>query len=255
MPQNQYLLAVAVVAALLSLIEILDFFELPFESSLSLVGASAVFSALASSLLPVGYMGLFVLMFLESLSLPIPSEVFLPMAGYLVFTGKISFGPALAVATLGGLLGSLAIFYLALILGRPIVYSLATKLGVSRNSLGKSEKWLSGKGSLMVFVARFIPGIRSSISIPAGALKMDVLRFSIVTVLGSLGWSFILMYIGYSIGPASKFSSPISSGLLDQIGIYVVAILSISYVVHFLYRKFKMKTSSTLPARSESLKI
>ena len=205
-PQNQWLFSAALVLAILSLFEILDFYELPFESALSFGSASQFLPGLTSTLLASGYLGLFALMLLESMALPIPSEVFLPMAGYLVYAGKMSFGAALTVSTLGGLAGSLIIFYLALILGRPVVYSIARKVGVSKDSLAKSEGWLSGKGSVAVLIARFIPGIRSTISVPAGALKMNVLRFSIVTVLGSLGWSFLLMYIGYSIGPVSKLS-------------------------------------------------
>ena len=203
-PQSQWIFSIALIAAALSLFEILDFYEIPFESALSFGSASHVFPGLTSALLASGYLGLFALMLLESMALPIPSEVFLPMAGYLVYTGKMSFGAALTVSTLGGLIGSLLIFYLALLVGRPVMYSIARKVGVSRNSLAKSENWLSGKGSIAVLIARFVPGLRSAISIPAGALKMNVLRFSIVTIIGSFGWSFFLIYIGYSLGPATK---------------------------------------------------
>ena len=180
------------------------------------------------------------------MALPIPSEVFLPMTGYLIYTGKMSFGAALAVSTLGGLVGSLLIFYLALILGRPVVYSIARRVGVSKDSLAKSEGWLSGKGSVAVLIARFVPGIRSSISIPAGALKMNVMRFSIVTAIGSLGWSFLLMYIGYSIGPASNLTSPISSSLIGQVVLYAVALVSVSYSLYYLVVKYEGRKKSAL---------
>jgi membrane protein DedA with SNARE-associated domain len=235
----------------LSLFEIIDLYELPFESALTLGGSSHLLAGLTSSLLAAGYLGLFALMVLESMALPIPSEVFIPMAGYLVFAGKMSFGIALTVITVGGLVGSLIIFYLALILGRPVVYSLARKIGINESSLIKLEKWLSGKGSIAVFIARFVPGIRSSISIPAGALKMNLTRFSIVTVLGTLGWSFLLMYAGYMLGPV-KFGSGTSSALLDQLILYVVAIVSVSYAIYFLVHKFRVKESN-IASRVEPL--
>jgi len=244
-PQSQWIFSAALVFAALSLFEILDLYELPFESAFSFGSATHFLPGLTSALLASGYLGLFALMLLESMALPIPSEVFLPMTGYLIYTGKMSFGAALAVSTLGGLVGSLLIFYLAMILGRPIVYSIARRVGVSKVSLAESEGWLSGKGSVAVLIARFVPGIRSSISIPAGVLKMNVGRFSIVTAAGSLGWSFILMYIGYSIDPAN-LASPISSSLIGEVVLYAVAIVSVSYSLYYLLAKYERSRKSAL---------
>jgi len=234
------------------LVEIIDFFELPFESSL---GSSQIFTGVTSSLFALGYLGLLALMFLESLSLPIPSEVFLPLVGYLIFSGKMAFAPALVVTTIGGLAGSLVIFYLGLLLGRPLVYALAERIGISRKSLGRLENWLSGKGSVVVLLARFIPGIRSSISIPAGVLKMNVIRFSVVTLVGSFGWSLLLMYIGYSLGPLSKIGGLTSSGLFDQAILYVIALASISYIIYyFIQRSGARRTNiSVQPQTSPSI--
>jgi membrane protein DedA with SNARE-associated domain len=202
---------------------------------------SQIFGGLTDTLLASGYAGLFALMLLESMALPIPSEVFLPMAGYLIFAGKMSFVGALTVTTAGGLIGSLVIFYIALILGRPVVYSLAGKFGVSNESLMKSEKWLSGKGSIAVFIARFLPGVRSSISIPAGALKMNTLRFSIVTVLGSLGWSLVLIYLGYAAGTVLKTGAPLFSSVMSQILIYAIAAISVSYVLYYIVARLSRR--------------
>ncbi len=244
---NQWLFSLALIASVVSLFEIVDLYEFPFESAFNFGGTSQLLSGPTSSLLAAGYAGLFALMLLESMALPIPSEVFLPMTGYLVFAGKMSFGIALAISTIGGLAGSLVIFCLGLILGRPVVYSVAKKIGISQNLLLKSEKWLSGNGSFTVFIARFVPGIRSAISVPAGVLKMNVMRFSIVTVLGSLGWSALLMYFGYSMGQVSKNASPLIGGLIDQLLLYAVATVSILYVIYYLVQRFKVNQSKSHP--------
>jgi len=232
---SSYFLLASVVAAV-SLVEILDYFALPFESVIAgSMNGSTFLSGLVSIMFASGYVGLFILMFLENMSLPIPSEVFLPLAGYLVFLGKMTFAAALSVSVFAGLLGSLAIYFIALSLGRPLVYGFAKKIGVSENSLTKSEAWLSGKGGvLLIFIARFIPGIRSSISLPAGVLKMEPIRFSLMTFIGTLGWSLLLIFIGYSTGRYWPVEVASFSGLLSQAVLYAVAVTSIFYVTLFL---------------------
>ena len=95
-PRSKYLAVVAVAALFLSVVELTDVFQLPFESSFGgAVASGGLFSmGLLTSLLNIGYAGLFILMAMESASLPIPSEVVLPFAGYLVFLGKMNFGLA-----------------------------------------------------------------------------------------------------------------------------------------------------------------
>lgn len=234
-PLSPWLFSLAIITSGLSLFEAIDIYELPFEKLLTF-GSSQAFSGTIGALMALGYPGLFLLMVLESMALPIPSEVFLPMAGYLVFVGKFSFVGVLAVSTIGGLVGSLLIFYASLLVGRPVVYSLAGRIGVSTSTLAKSEKWLSGRGSLAVLIARFVPGLRSAISIPAGALKMNVLKFSIVTLLGSFGWSLFLIYVGLSAGSLSR-PGVFSGGSVGTILIYGAAAISLSYLSYYVYAR------------------
>ena len=237
-PGSTWLFSLAAIATLLSLIEIVGVIEGPFEHLFSSLGVSSFFMGLISIAFTAGYIGLFVLMLLESMSLPIPSEVFLPLAGYFIYLGRMTFPTALAVSTAAGLIGSLVAYYLALALGPPIVYTLANRIGVSQGSLAKSETWLSGRGSIMILIARFIPGLRSSISFPAGVLKMNLARFSIMTLIGSFGWSALLIYLGYSAGALWQGESGVVSNVTFQVLPYVVALLSILYMVHFLWKRF-----------------
>jgi membrane protein DedA with SNARE-associated domain len=235
-PRNKYLALVAFGALFLSVVELTDIFQLPFESSFGGAASSGgLFSMnLLTSLLNIGYAGLFILMAMESASLPVPSEVVLPFAGYLVFLGKMNLGLAILDGAVALLVGALVDYYLALWLGRPVVYRLLGRMGISSTHLDNGERWVDSKGAWSVFVARFIPGIRSVISIPAGLLRMKLKPFVILTFAGSLIWSAVLIYVGYSAGPLWQSALDSLSLFAGQAALVVVAVLSVLYVVYFL---------------------
>lgn len=235
-PRNRYLAAVAVAAFCLSVVELSDVFDLPFGGKVGAAFTSgSVFSTdVLTSMLNIGYAGLFVLMAMESAALPIPSEVVLPLAGYLVFSGKMNLGLAIAVATAAGVTGSLVDYYLALFLGRPVLYAIFGKVGISPSRLDDGERWVDSKGSLSVLVGRFIPGVRSVISIPAGILKMRLGIFVALTAVGSFVWSVVLIYLGYSAGPLWQSALGSFSDVATQVGLVLVAGLSVAYLVYYL---------------------
>ncbi|MDA4118158.1 MAG: DedA family protein [Thaumarchaeota archaeon] len=234
-PWSRYLAAVAVAAFCLSILEIVDAFEFPFEANLAReVASGSLFSTdLLASFLNIGYAGLFALMLLESASAPIPSEVVLPFAGYLAFLGRLNLGLAILVSTAAGLIGALIDYYLALKLGRPIVYRLMRRLGISETHLDQGERWVDSRGAWSVFVARFIPGLRSIVSVPAGLLRMKMRPFVILTTIGSFVWSAVLIYAGYSAGPLWQNSMGSFFGLLGQAVPFIVAGASILYVLYY----------------------
>lgn len=235
-----FVLALATIG--IALFEILDFYELPFETKLLSSGTSiTLFSGFISIMLNAGYIGLFAAMFLESTSLPIPSEVFLPLAGYFAYLGRMNFPLILAVTSWAGLVGSLAAYFIALKLGSPLVTKAAKKLGIDLSNLQAWERKISGKyGTALILVARFIPGIRSSISLPAGFLRMNVLKFSIVTFIGSLGWSALLVYIGYSAGPLWQTAEANLSNSLWHWFPYILLMSAGAYALVFVTLKSRL---------------
>jgi membrane protein DedA with SNARE-associated domain len=234
-PRSKYLAVVAFAALCISLLELVDPFNLPFESSLAraFTSGSLVSTGFLTSLLNFGYGGLFILMALESASLPIPSEVVLPLAGYAVYLGKMNLWLAVADGTVALIVGALIDYYLALKLGRPVVYRLMGRVGVSSARLDDAERWMSSKGASTVFIARFIPGLRSAISIPAGLFRMKLKTFLVLTSVGSFLWSFILIYIGYSAGPLWQNALGSFSVLAGQAALAIIAGVSIVYVVYY----------------------
>lgn len=235
-PRNKYLAVVALAALCLSLVELVDLFELPLESHLGGAAASGSLFSVGSltSFLDIGYIGLFLLMTMESSALPIPSEVVLPLAGYLAFSGKMNLELALVDATLAGLAGSLISYYIGLKLGRPVVYRLLGRVGVSPKRLDDGERWVDSRGAWSVFIGRFVPGVRSVISIPAGILRMALRPFVVLTVVGSFVWSAALIYVGYSAGPLWQSALGTLSMFADQAALLLIAGLSVLYVAYYL---------------------
>lgn len=215
-----------------------DYFEIPFESlTAQLFASGSLISTgfITSSMAGFGYVGVFVLMVLESASLPIPSEVVLPFAGYLVFKGSMNFVTVALVSTVAGLIGSMVDYYIAFKVGRPMVERFLKRSGMRPEHLDRAEQWLGAKGSWTILVARFIPGLRSAISLPAGALGVRLRTFVTMTLIGTFGWSVLLIYLGYAAGDLWQTATAQLSPVLTEFGIFAVAFASTSYIVYYLY--------------------
>jgi membrane protein DedA with SNARE-associated domain len=149
----------------------------------------------------VGYVGVFVGMTLESTGFPIPSEVIMPFAGYVVWEGGLTLIGIALVGTLGCLAGSLIAYGIGLWGGRPLLERYGKYVLIRKRELDQAERWFEKFGESAVFIGRLLPIIRTFISFPAGIVRMDVKKFSLFTVLGSLPWCFGLAYVGFLLGP------------------------------------------------------
>ena len=147
-----------------------------------------------------GYAGIFILMALESANVPVPSEIIMPFSGYLVFQGNFSFWWVVFWGALGNLAGSVISYYLGFFGGRPFFEKYGKFFFVTKHDLELAEGWFQRRGSIIAFVSRMLPVVRTFISFPAGIAKMNILKFSIYTFTGSLIWSFFLTYVGVKMG-------------------------------------------------------
>ncbi len=150
------------------------------------------------------YLFVFIFMVIESSFIPFPSELVVPPAAYLAFQDDASMNIYLVVlfATLGALVGAYINYYLAIWLGRPLVYKFAnSRLGniclLDQSKVEKAEAYFDKHGVISTFIGRLIPGIRQLISIPAGLARMNIIKFSIFTALGAVVWNIALAAIGY----------------------------------------------------------
>jgi membrane protein DedA with SNARE-associated domain len=147
-----------------------------------------------------GYLGVFLLMVLESAVMPIPSEVVMPFAGYLASTGTFDLTLIVLVGTLGNLVGSLIAYYVGLRVGRAAILKYGKYVLLRESHLVIAENWFKKYGSNVIFFSRMTPIVRTVISLPAGISKMNLKKFSILTFLGSLPWTFALAFLGFFLG-------------------------------------------------------
>jgi len=155
-------------------------------------------TAVISSL---GYPGIVVLMAIESACIPLPSEVIMPFAGFLVYTGR--FSSLALVATLGAIgcnLGSVIAYEIGAYGGRPLIERFGKYILMNSHELDASDRFFQKYGSITVFIGRLLPVVRTFIALPAGIARMPRLKFHIYTFIGSWPWCFVLAYCGLALG-------------------------------------------------------
>ena len=179
----------------------------------------------------LGLLGLVALMFVENVFPPIPSEVVLPLAGFFVARGELSFVGVLFAATLGSVLGSILLYELARYGGRPFVLRYGSLLRVGPEELDRADAWFVRRGPIVVLVGRCIPGVRSLVSLPAGMLKMSRVAYILLTLVGSLIWNTALSGIGWILGEEWENVSDVVGAVGTPLLIVVLLILGAISVV------------------------
>lgn len=147
-----------------------------------------------------GYPIVFLLMVLESMVFPVPSEAVMPFAGFLVVDGVFGFWQVVAVSTVGSLIGSLLSYAIGAYGGRLVLDRWGKYLMLNHHHLELTETFFQKYGERTIFISRFIPIVRHLISIPAGMGKMNIVTFSLYTVLGAGMWNAFLLYVGMLLG-------------------------------------------------------
>ncbi len=183
------------------------------------------------------------LMVVESSFIPFPSEVVVPPAAYKALEEGSNMNIVLVVvfATLGAIIGALINYFLALWLGRPIIYKFVeTRFGkmclLDKQKVEKAEKYFDKHGKSSTFIGRLVPGIRQLISIPAGLAKMNIGTFICFTALGAGIWNIILALLGY-LGHGNK-------ELIDQYShelSYILLGLGVLFVAYLIYKGLSKK--------------
>ena len=148
----------------------------------------------------IGLAGVFVLMTLESACIPIPSEATMLFTGFNVARGEYSLIVATLVGTSANLVGSWIAYGVGYFGRIELVERHGGKLHISPRHLATADRWFAEHGEATVFWTRMMPIVRTFISLPAGVARMNFLRFSIFTFLGSLPWVFALTFIGKQAG-------------------------------------------------------
>jgi membrane protein DedA with SNARE-associated domain len=184
-----------------------------------------------------GYWGIIALMAMESSILPVPSEIVIPPAAFLATQGELSFAGVIVAGTFGSWLGSAISYWVARMVGRPVIRRFGKYFFIGGDKLDRAEIWLQRYQTGGVFFARLLPVIRHLISIPAGIVRMNFWTFTVATTVGSAIWCTVLAYLGdraYRVQP-DLISNP--DGLLNFTKsqshwiIIIVGVLAVLYIV------------------------
>ena len=188
----------------------------------------------------LNYWTITLLMAIESSFIPFPSEVVVPPAAYkAAASGEMNVWLVVLFATVGALIGAFINYFLALWLGKPIVYKFAnSRLGhmclLDEQKVVKAEQFFVRYGVAATLVGRLVPAVRQLISIPAGLARMNLAKFTLYTAIGAGLWNAVLAAMGYylqSVVPyeemmvlVEKYSHEIGYGIMAVVAI-VLAIL------------------------------
>ncbi len=150
----------------------------------------------------LNYGTILLLMLLESTVIPVPSELVVAPAAYHAASGQLNVVLVVLFATIGADLGASINYFVALYVGRPVIYKFAnSKWGkmclLNQEKVEKSEHYFDDHGIMATLTGRLVPGIRHLISIPAGLSRMNYWKFLLYTTLGAGAWHAILAAMGW----------------------------------------------------------
>lgn len=152
----------------------------------------------------ISWPGVILLMAIESAGIPFPSEIIMPVSGWILIRDR---GDSVAFVFLaafygglGNLLGSLVAYWIGAKGGLPLLQRYGRYVLVTRHDLNRAHNWFIKYGDWAVFFSRLLPVVRTFISFPAGVAKMNLVKFTVYTFIGSYLWSLGLAYAGYQLG-------------------------------------------------------
>ena len=190
-----------------------------------------------------GYAGIAMLIAIENIFPPIPSELILTFGGFMTTYSNMNVWLVTLFATIGSVAGAVVLYGIGRLLTPEklewVIGKYGHVLGLKKQDVGRAEGWFSRKGSTTVFFCRFIPIVRSLISIPAGMTRMSLARFLLFTVAGTAIWNAVLVNLGAVAGAGWERIANYMN-VYSYIGCAVLAVAGIIFFV-WLMKKRKAK--------------
>jgi len=199
---------------------------------------SSVVDFIVQTVGSLGYLGIFLMMFLESSFFPFPSEVVMIPAGYLAYKGEMNIYIAIVAGILGSLAGALFNYYLAIKFGRKFLIKYGKYFFIKEPTIIKMEEFFKSHGHISTFSGRLIPAVRQYISFPAGLARMNLFIFCIYTSLGAGIWVIILTLLGYFLGG--------NEALIKEYLHYIIIGILVSLVVLGIWYYNRVKKTKAL---------
>jgi membrane protein DedA with SNARE-associated domain len=194
-----------------------------------------------------GYLLVALLMAIESSIVPLPSEVIIPPAAHLAWTGdglkflgfhftgwSAQIGLVLAGA-IGSWLGATVMYWVSRWAGRPLVMRYGKYVFISPEKIEGAERWAAHYGAFGIFASRLLPVVRHLIGIPAGIVRMNFWKYSVYTLIGSALWCAVLCWLGVKVG------GDISKGEMHKVTYWLFGFLAVVGVMYYFFVHRHMK--------------
>jgi membrane protein DedA with SNARE-associated domain len=189
------------------------------------------------------YLFLFGSSVLENLFPPIPGDTITAFGAFLVGIGKLDFFIVYAVTTLGSSVGFILLFYAGAFLEMEFFLNTRFKIFSSHKILA-AEKWFSRYGYYVVILNRFLPGVRSVISIAAGISGLNGMKVFLLSIISAMGWNFLWIYTGYTLGNNWEVVQEKITVIIRNYNIAAATVLIAAGVFFFIYKMLKKKEES-----------
>ncbi len=201
----------------------------------------------------LGYFGIFLLIAVENIFPPIPSEVILTFGGFLTTYTDLQVWGVVVAATLGSVAGALVLYAVGCFLSPEKLSSwldgrLGRILHLKRSDVEKAQGWFDRRGKLTVFLCRFVPIVRSLISIPAGMARMHVGVFLVLTTVGTALWNVVLVSLGALFGASWEKIA----GYFDTYSTVALLVIVVAVVVGGIVF-YKKRVSRKATAKSDEV--
>ena len=183
-----------------------------------------------------GYIGMFISMVLEAVIIVIPSEAILATGGILASKKIFTFWNAFLIGLVGSIFCAIVIYFIGYFGGRPFIKKYGKYFFMKDEDLDKSDSWFNKYGMIGALIGRNFPIIRTLISLPIGIMRLSFTKFLIYTTIGSIPWTFIFVYVGYTLGNSWTIMNKYTSKLKVPIRILIILL-----IVTYFYKKIKNK--------------
>jgi membrane protein DedA with SNARE-associated domain len=187
-----------------------------------------------------GYFGVAFLILIENLFPPIPSEVILTFGGFMTTSTELNIPWMIVAATVGAVGGAAILYGVGTLLDVERLYKIIDKYGnilrITHEDIHKADSWFDRYGFWTVFFCRFVPLIRSLISLPAGMANMNFGLFLLFTTIGTLIWNTVLIYLGAAVG--SQWETIVHyMDIYSNIAYVIIAIIGIAVIIWYIRKR------------------
>lgn len=190
-----------------------------------------------------GYFGIALLILLENVFPPIPSEVILTFGGFMTTKSDLTVLGVVVASTIGSVGGAVILYWIGRILNVERIERIIEKWGkylsLTKEDVRKADAWFDKYGPWTVFFCRFIPLIRSLISVPAGISGMNQWLFLVLTTIGTLIWNLVLVLVGAKVG--DNWHQIVN--YMDVYSHFMYAVIAIGIIVFIIWFIRKKKVS------------